>query len=256
MFFSYVAYWRFKSNHNYYLYIARIIMKYTHIFFDLDHTLWDFERNSEEAMGEAYGELNIEQFLGVSYKKFSPVYNTINQKYWERFRNGFVSRSDLRWKRMQSTFLEFKKFDDDLSVKLGESYLEKLPLKTHLFPHAKEVLDHCRTKKYELHLITNGFEGTQIKKITNSGIADYFDEMISSERALCSKPTAEIFEYAMRITNTTADKSIMIGDHFDVDIIGAKNVGMDQVYFNPKQRNNNDGATHEISCLSELLSIL
>lgn len=231
-------------------------MKYTHIFFDLDHTLWDFDRNSEEAMGEAFEELKIEDFLGVDYKAFNPVYKKINQKYWERFRKGFVSRSDLRWKRMQSTFLEFKKFDDELSVKLGEAYLDKLPTKTHLFPHAIKVLDHCRDKNYELHLITNGFEETQIKKITTSGIDSYFDEMISSERALCSKPNAEIYEFAMRQTNTTADKSLMIGDHFDVDIVGAKNVGMDQVYFNPQKRNNNDGATYEISCLSELLEIL
>lgn len=231
-------------------------MKYTHLFFDLDHTLWDFDKNSEEAMGEAFEELKIQDFLGVDYSVFNPVYKSVNQKYWERFRKGFVSRSDLRWKRMQSTFLEFKKYDDALSVKLGESYLEKLPGKTHLFPHAQEVLEHCKHKNYELHLITNGFEETQIKKITNSGIADYFDEMISSERALCSKPNAEIYNFAMRQTNSTADKSLMIGDHFDVDIIGAKNVGMDQVYFNPKKRDNNDGATYEISCLSELLEIL
>lgn len=231
-------------------------MKYTHIFFDLDHTIWDFEKNSEEAMRDAFDKLEIEQFLGVNYTEFNAVYREVNQKYWERFRKGFVSRSDLRWKRMQATFLAFKKYDDKLSTELGELYLERLPAKTHLFPYAIEVLDYCRKKKYELHLITNGFEETQVKKITNAGIADYFDEMISSERALASKPNPEIFEFAMRQTNASADNSLMIGDHYDVDIVGAQQVGMDQVYFNPKNRNNNEGATYEIDCLSGLYNII
>ena len=108
-----------------------------------------------------------------------------------------------------------------------------------------------------MHLITNGFEETQIKKITHAGIADFFEVMVSSEKAMCSKPAPAIFEYALKNTNATAKKSIMIGDHFEVDILGAKHIGMDQVYFNPKQRANNDGsATFEIACLSELYEIL
>jgi putative hydrolase of the HAD superfamily len=231
-------------------------MHYKHIFFDLDHTLWDFDKNSYEAMGESFDNLKIGDFLGVDYASFDSVYKKINQKYWERFRNGFVSREDLRWKRMQSTFLEFKKYDDDLSKKLGESYLEILPSKTHLFAGAIEVLSYCRDKEYELHLITNGFEATQQKKIKQSGIDHFFDIMISSEVAMAPKPKPQIFEYAMQKTNASADKSLMIGDHFDVDILGAKGVGMDQVYFNPKKRVNNSGATYEIEALSELLEIL
>ena len=232
-------------------------MKYTHIFFDLDHTLWDFEKNSEEAMKDAFLELEIGSFLNTDYLSFNAVYIKINQKYWERFRKGFVTREDLRWKRMQATFLEFKKFDDGLSKQLGESYLEKLPTKTHLFSHALEILEYCFKKKYEMHLITNGFEETQQKKIRNSGIANFFDVMVSSEKAMSPKPNAEIFEYAMTATNATREKSLMIGDHFDVDVMGAKNVGMDQVYFNPNRRDNNDGsATYEIECLSELFDIL
>ena len=231
-------------------------MKYTHIFFDLDHTVWDFEKNSEEAMGDAFQELEVEQFLNVSFDEFNPIYKAINQKYWERFRKGFVSRSELKWKRMQATFLEFKKFDDALASKLGEVYLEKLPSKTHLFAHAKEVLTYCQEKKYEMQLITNGFEETQNKKLRNSGIADFFDVMISSEKAMAPKPNLAIFEYAMNATNAQAESSLMIGDHFEVDILGAKNAGMDQVYFNPKHRDNNEGATFEIACLSELYKIL
>ncbi len=231
-------------------------MKYTHIFFDLDHTLWDFEKNSEEAMHEAYDKLKVGDFLEVTYDEFYPIYKEINYKYWDRFRKGFVSREDLRWKRMQSTFLEFKKFDDALSKQLGESYLEILPTKTYLFDNAKEVLQYCLDKKYELHLITNGFEGTQKKKIKQSGIEHFFDVMISSEVAMASKPKPEIFEYALQATNAKAENSLMIGDHYDVDIVGAQNAGIDQVYFNPKKRENNKGATYEIAALNELFEII
>jgi putative hydrolase of the HAD superfamily len=118
-------------------------------------------------------------------------------------------------------------------------------------------LDYCAQKKYELHLITNGFEEIQQKKINYSGIANYFDVMISSEKAMSPKPNAAIFEYAMKVTNASKEKSLMIGDHFDVDVMGAKNAGMDQVYFNPNKRDDNDGsATYEVACLSELFEIL
>ena len=192
----------------------------------------------------------------MNYKQFNKVYKVVNQKYWERFRKGFISRTDLRWKRMQATFLEFKRFDDNLARQLGEAYLEKLPTKTHLFSYAREVLVYCQDKKYEMHLITNGFEETQKKKLNHSGIADFFDVMISSEKAMSPKPNLAIFEYALTQTKATAEKSLMIGDHYEVDIMGAKNAGMDQVYFNPKKRDNNAGATYEIGCLSELYEIL
>ncbi len=231
-------------------------MKYTHIFFDLDHTLWDFDKNSEETMKDGFEQLKLEEFLGVDFDTFHPIYKDVNQVYWKRFREGHVSREDLRWKRMQATFLKFKKFDESLVMQLSDLYLEILPTKKHLFAHAKEVLDYCQGKNYEMHLITNGFEGIQKRKLANTNLTEYFGEMISSERAMKSKPHAEIFNMAMDLTSATADKSIMIGDHFDVDIVGAQNVGMDQVYFNPKRREHEGNATHEIACLSELFEIL
>ncbi len=233
------------------------MMRYKHVFFDLDHTLWDFDKNSEEAMQVAFDTLNIGAFLHVDYAKFNEVYQVINFQYWERFRKGFISRSDLRWKRMQAAFLNFKKYDARLAKQLAELYLEVLPTKTHLFDGAIKVLDYCSSKKCAIHLITNGFEETQHQKIRHAGIAHYFSEVVSSERAMSSKPNPAIFEFAIRQTNASKDTSIMIGDHFEVDVMGAKNFGMDQVYFNPTDRQNNDGsATYEIQSLHELIGIL
>jgi putative hydrolase of the HAD superfamily len=231
-------------------------MKYTHLFYDLDHTLWDFDKNSEEAMKDGFEQLGLNTFLGVDFDTFHPQYKEVNQVYWKRFRDGHVSREDLRWKRMQATFLTFKKYDEKLVMDLSDLYLEILPTKTHLFPHAKEILDYCQAKKYQMHLITNGFEGTQKRKLANTNLTNYFGEMISSERAMKSKPHAEIFNMAMNLTDAKAEQSIMIGDHFDVDIVGAQNVGMDQIYFNPNKRLQDGKATYEISCLSELFEIL
>jgi putative hydrolase of the HAD superfamily len=231
-------------------------MRYTHLFFDLDHTLWDFEKNSEEAMCDAFKELKIGEFLEVDFETFEPVYKKINMQYWDRYSKGLISRSDLRWKRMQATFLAFKKFDDALSVKLGDIYLEILPTKTHLFPHTIDVLAYLIEERYELHLITNGFEETQKQKITCAGLDSFFGEMISSERAFSAKPQAAIYQFAMQLTKASTEKSLMIGDNFEVDILGAQNVGMDQVYFNPEKKQTQGKATYEIDCLSSLYKIL
>lgn len=230
--------------------------KYTHLFFDLDHTLWDFEKNSTEAMKDSFEQLAIGDFLEAEYVHFDVAYTEINQHYWERFRNGAISREDLRWKRMQATFLHFKKLDDKLAKQLSTCYLDLLPTKTNLFPFAHEVLTYCTEQDYDLHLITNGFEATQKQKLANTNLSSFFGEMISSERAMSIKPQPAIFEYAMEQTKAKAKESLMIGDHFDVDIRGAMNVGMDQIYFNPSKRENEDRATYEVSCLSELFDIL
>jgi len=231
-------------------------MTYKNIFFDLDHTLWDFDNNSRETLAIIYEELQVQSFLDIAFDDFHPVYKEINKKYWERYRKGFIKRSDLRWKRMQATFIQFKKSNEELAHKMGERYLELLPNQTTLFPHALNVLEHCKRKELGIHMITNGFSATQQKKMIGSGIAHFFSEVITSENAMSLKPKAEIFDYAFKQTQADPASSIMIGDNLDVDILGARNAQMDQVYFNPERVQHADEPTFEIHCLSELLEIL
>jgi putative hydrolase of the HAD superfamily len=158
---------------------------------------------------------------------------------------------------MWRTLVDFKITDETLAKQMSERYLDILPTKTNLFPHCIELLEYLTEKKYPMHLITNGFEKTQYQKIKNSGIDRFFTHMVTSEQAGIMKPHAAIFEYALNLTKSTAEKCIMIGDTLEVDILGAKNMGMDTVYFNPaKPHNDKVIPTYVIGSLNELKTIL
>lgn len=206
------------------------LKQYTQVFFDLDHTLWDFETNSKDTLHELYQELNLGERSGVDFNQFHDTYHHYNELYWDRFRKGHINREELRWRRMWRTLVEFRITDEPLSKTMSERYLEILPTKTNLFPHCTEILDYLGNKGYPMHLITNGFEKTQHMKIKNSGIAHYFREVITSEQAGIMKPHAAIFEYALNTTGAKAAESIMIGDALEVDILGALNAGIDAAY--------------------------
>lgn len=232
------------------------MMKYKHIFFDLDHTLWDFEANSNATLFELYEAHHLSGMGIPSYDEFFSVYSAINEKLWDRFRKGFINRNELRIKRFTQTFLDFKLCNDPLCQTLSERFLEILPTKTALFPDTIEVLDYLRDKQYPLHLITNGFEETQKLKLHHSGIGHYFTHIVTSESAGTLKPHKAIFDYAMQLSNTTAADSIMIGDTLEVDILGAQQAGMDQVYFAPGAVQSGVSPTYTIKTLSELKNIL
>jgi len=228
--------------------------KYKHLFFDLDHTLWDFDKNSEVALKKLYDEFDLASYGINDFDALFRSYNIHNDKLWDRYRNGFIKRDELRWKRMWLMLLDFKVADTALANEISTAYLELLPMQRQLVPHAKEVLDHCKDR-YELHLITNGFETTQRLKLQYSGIARYFKELITSEKSNSMKPHPDIFEYALRLTNAKMEESIMIGDAVDIDILGAINAGWDTVYYNPKKLPHPRKPTYEVVHLEELLRI-
>ncbi len=229
--------------------------QYKHIFFDLDHTLWDFDKNSGIVLQKLYKDFQLHEKGVTSFDKFYAIYTDINETLWEKFRNGQIRRSDLRSKRFSRTLLAFKIGNEKLSDQLSTTYLELLPIQTELTPHAREVLEYCNNK-YQLHLITNGFEVTQKMKLENCGIINYFGEIITSEKSQSMKPHPTIFEYAMQESGASSNESIMIGDHLEVDILGAEQAGWDQVYYNPGKKTHNSSPTHEISSLNELFNIL
>ncbi len=230
---------------------------YDQLFFDLDHTIWDFDTNSEATLLDLFHELKLNERATGDFKHFHTTYHHHNEIYWDRFRKGFINREELRWKRMWRTLVDFKITDETLAKQMSERYLDILPTKTNLFPHCIELLEYLTEKKYPMHLITNGFEKTQYQKIKNSGIDRFFTHMVTSEQAGIMKPHAAIFEYALNLTKSTAEKCIMIGDTLEVDILGAKNMGMDTVYFNPaKPHNDKVIPTYVIGSLNELKTIL
>lgn len=227
---------------------------YKHLFFDLDHTLWDFEKNSERTLQQLYHEYDLN---GRGITEFDALYqrfNVHNDRLWDRYRSGFIKREELRWKRMWHMLLDFKVADTPLAHEISTAFLEILPTQTLLMPGTKEVLDYCKGK-YELHLITNGFETTQRLKLQYSGIARYFSQLITSEKSNSMKPHPEIFEFALNATGAKPEESIMIGDAIDIDILGAINAGWDTVYYNPMKLPHLRKPTYEITHLEELIKI-
>lgn len=234
--------------------------KYKHLFFDLDHTLWDFEANARATLLELYHSLQLEEQGVNDFDRFHKNYLEHNDKLWERYRNGLIKQQDLRVKRMGLTLLDFKIADDALAKKMSDQFLDLLPTRNILFPYTVEILHYLADKKYQLHLITNGFEITQHSKLKYAGLASFFKQVITSEGSNSLKPQKEIFDYAFQKTGAVPGESIMIGDTIDVDILGAVNAGIDQVHVNhltkdPVPLADNKMPTYTVYSLKELEGI-
>lgn len=230
-------------------------MKYQHLFFDLDHTLWDFEANSRKTLGDIYEELALATRGIHDFDLFHKNYLVHNDKLWARYRNGYIKVDELRWKRMWLTLLDFKIGDEKLARQMGERFLDLLPSRNLLFPHAIEILEYLKYKGYKLHLITNGFEKTQHSKLKNSGIDKFFLEVITSEGSNSLKPHKEIFDYAFQKARALPQHSIMIGDSIEADIQGAINAGIDQVFVNHINETATVKPTYTVYSLQELETI-
>ena len=231
-------------------------MKYKHLFFDLDHTLWDFDANARATLEQLHIDLDLVSKGVHDFELFHKNYLQHNEKLWARYRNGYIKQEELRLKRMWLTLLDFKIADEALARQLNELFLQLLPARTILFPDTKEVLQYLTNKGYQLHLITNGFEETQHSKLKYSGLSGFFREIITSEGSNSLKPQKEIFDFAMAKAKANVKESIMIGDSLEVDIAGAMNAGMDQIHVNYNDAPQNIRPTYTVKALKELEAIL
>ena len=230
-------------------------MKYKHLFFDLDHTLWDFDSNARATLTDMYAIFELDKKIAVPFNDFYRKYLYHNEILWDKYHQGLITQEDLKWKRMWRTLLDFKIGDEVLARQLSGKFLEILPTKQILFPHTIELLDYLIEKKYVLHLITNGFEKTQWSKLTNSGLGKYFTHVITSETSNSLKPKKEIFDYAMDKAGALLEHSIMIGDNPEADIQGAINAGMDCIFVNHINSTTTLHATYTVYHLKEMEAI-
>lgn len=201
-----------------------------HVFFDLDHTLWDFDKNSGLTFEKIFDQNKIE----VKLNDFLPVYEPINFRYWKLYREEKVTKSVLRYGRLREAFDTIGvKIEDDMIHRLSKDYIDQLTTFNHLFDGTFEILDYLKAK-YELHIITNGFEEAQEKKLTISNIKHYFKTVTNSEMVGVKKPNPKIFNFALDLAKAYPQESIMIGDNIEADIEGANEIGMDTVHFDYK----------------------
>ena len=219
----------------------------TDVFFDLDHTLWDFDKNSRLAFERVFRSHNIEINLSDFIKEYEPI----NLHYWKKYREETISKEELRRGRLMETFSSLKISLTLLKIDLlATSYIEELPVDNYLFENAFEILDYLATK-YKLHIITNGFEQVQQLKLRNSGIQKYFDTVTTSEDAGIKKPHPYIFQTALKKASVAPNCSIMIGDSLEADIVGARNAGMHALFFNYR----NEVIDSSCSSINKLLEI-
>ena len=223
-------------------------MKIQHVFFDLDHTLWDFEKNSELAFKKVFDKQNIT----IDLDAFLEVYKPLNLKYWKLYREEKVTKSELRYGRLKKTFDAVNYvITDDLIDIVAIEYIDFLPDFNHLFEHTFEILDYLK-KKYQLHIITNGFEEIQIKKMENSKILSYFDLIVTSESVGVKKPNPKVFNFALEKANAKNCNSIMIGDSIEADINGALSVGMSAIHVHFEKEKVNNVNFHTVASLLEI----
>jgi putative hydrolase of the HAD superfamily len=228
--------------------------KYKHIYFDLDRTLWDFDNNAKETFLEIFKNRKLHQIFG-SFDAFYDSYNKYNELLWKDYREGKIEKSVMRWKRFALTLEEFGVVDNNLAMLIGDDYVLISPTKKQLFPFTHETLTYL-INKYKLHIITNGFSEIQFIKLKNSDLDKYFTNVITSEEAGAQKPSPVIFEHALKIARAEINESLMIGDDLETDILGARNMGIDQVFFNTDNVQHSENITYEISSLKELQEIL
>jgi putative hydrolase of the HAD superfamily len=226
--------------------------KYKHIYFDLDRTIWDFEGNATETLLDIQEKFDLKH---ISAEDFRKTFSHFNEQHWQMFREGRIKKEDLRNERFKKTLAKFGINDEVFAENVAIEYIRIGPTKTGLIPFAREVIEELH-KYYTLYIITNGFLDIQSHKLKNSGVQHYFKKVITSEHALASKPRQGIFEYALTAANAKKSESLMVGDDLELDILGAKSFGIDQVYFNPLSVEHSESVTFEINSLLELKKIL
>ena len=230
--------------------------KYQHIFFDLDNTLWDFDRSSILAFDKIYEIFNLINYGIPSAKDFHTTYFDHNNKLWDLYRKGEIDKDFLKIERFRLPLKDYGIVDEKLAIDLGESYTDYAARLVALVPNTMEVLNYLKEKNYKIHLITNGFLEVQSIKMQASGLDKMIDSSFISEVVGFKKPDHRIFFHAMNEVGGNIENSVMIGDDLSVDIIPAKEIGMKHIYFNRKKISHNEMLDYEIEDLIEIKEIL
>jgi len=226
------------------------------LFFDLDHTLWDFEKNSREALAEGYDFIDLTSFGVSSFEDYLQEYEKANDWCWGEYREGRMDKDELRGKRFS---LALKKWglehDLQLGNRLGSHYVNTSPHKTHLVKDALKVVKELSERGHKLVILTNGFEEVQHLKVDKCGLSPYFDSILTSDALGIKKPHRGIFTLALELSHSSANNAVMLGDSLQADIVGGRDAGWGQVYYNPLQIKHHEDVQHEVSDLISILDL-
>ena len=228
----------------------------THIFFDLDHTLWDTDKNAKESLQEIHQEIKIQENFNVSFDLFHATYQKHNDILWKKYAKHEVSKSDVRINRFKYSLEELNIFNDNINEFFASHFVSRTPLKKNLIEGAIELMDYVKDR-YTLSIITNGFKEVQYIKMEESGLSKYFSHVFISEEVGYNKPSPDIFKHAMQTSGASiAENCLMIGDSLEADILGAIKAGMKAVYLNPESKNATENDFITVKSLAEIKTIL
>lgn len=230
-------------------------MKYKYLFFDLDHTLWDYHANATIALNKLYETYKLGQYF-TSPSEFITLFNQHNDALWEKYRKGEIKKEELRYKRFRLSFKDKELNNDNLAVEIGDLYMEITPRLNTLFPNAVETLEYLASREYPMYILTNGFLKTQEIKLENAGIDKFFIKIFSSDELGINKPHKDFFHWVISSLHANKKECLMIGDDEKVDIEGANKYGIDSVWFNSFNQDRSDKAVETISDLSQLKEFL
>lgn len=228
---------------------------YTHLFFDLDHTLWDFDRNSAESIAELYETHRLHERGITSADRFAEQFIVINKKLWYDYDRDLITHDYIRQNRFPLVLQSLGVDDVSGCAELNTDYLRLLPQKAHLTDAARELLEYLHGR-YRMHIITNGFAEIQAVKMASADIAHFFEHVVTTAEANAKKPNRLIFDYALNVSGAAVAESLMLGDNYEADVLGAKAVGLDTVFYNPKGEVVDEPATYTIRHWDELRAIL
>ena len=226
-----------------------------HLFFDLDRTLWDFDRNSENALSLIYDNLKLGDHLR-SFQSFHTKYKKVNGELWDQYSKGKITKEELRVRRFHDTLTHFGVKNKVLANTLADDYVALSPHQTLVFPDTFETLDKLVNDNYALHIITNGFSEVQHIKLDKSGLKQYFDVVLCSEDIGKNKPARIVFDHALQLASAKAEESIMIGDSYEADVVGAENAGIKAILFDPHRIHRAGRHTwhiHELKAIPETI---
>lgn len=229
--------------------------KYKHLFFDLDHTLWDYASNSGEALTEMFSTLNLAAIFKTP-ENLVTTFTRHNDWVWSEYKNDRMTKKVLRTRRFELTLEDFGVNNPSFASQMNDEFLNIMPHKTALIPGAWELMEYLEAKNYKMYVVTNGFTKIQNKKLASSKLERFFTKMFSSEQIGYNKPKPQIFEWALKSSNARKTESLMVGDELFADIGGARKFGIDQIYYNPLALPHTEAVTYEVRSLLEIKNIL
>lgn len=230
-------------------------MKYKCIFFDLDHTLWDYNANAREMLTDLFDHFGLAEEGVHNPEAFVSIFHQVNDKLWDQFDRGMITGEVIRRERFERILTAFSIDDARLASALSEAYLLGCPKRCNLIPYAMDTLQYL-SGRYDLTIITNGFEDIQATKLVAGNLHTFFNHVVTSQKAGHRKPAKEIFEYALRCNSIEPHQAVMVGDNLLTDVGGAINASVDSAFFNPAMITHDQPVTYEIKCLSELRDLL